>query len=68
MIETHTHTSLKLALTFTDAEGRWFSVPLEYNEDLKYDGEVGRFTTSTDIFGLLDKDSLQNIFVEVVVA
>ena len=67
MVETQTNKQLKITLTFTDSEGRWYSLPLEYNEELTSDTGNTRFTTSTDIFGLLDKDSLQNIFVEVVV-
>jgi hypothetical protein len=58
----------KVTLTFTDDDGEWHSVPLEYNNELTTDSGGGmRFTASTDIFGLLDKDSLQNVFVEVVV-
>ena len=64
MKETHTH---KITLTFTDAEGGWHALPLEYNKELTADCGNTRFTTSTDIFGLLDKDSLQNIFIEIIV-
>jgi hypothetical protein len=62
-----TNTPHKITFTFTDEEGRWYKIPLEYNKELTEDCGGMRFTTSTDIFGLLDKDSLQNIFVEIIV-
>jgi len=65
MKEAHTHTPHKITFTFIDAEGEWHAMPLEYNKELSE--HTTRFTTSTDLFGLLNKDSLQNIFIEIIV-
>lgn len=54
-------------LQITDNEGNFFKIPLAYNEDLVEQHEADCFTVSTDIFGLLDKDMLQKIFIEVIV-